>query len=129
MALGRASPAPHLRTTCWGQPEQTAAVMTDGWYRTGDIGHLDADGYLSNTGRKKDILVTASGKNVQPAGLEDSIRPDALAQEVVVVGDDRPFIAALIALDEAMLPGWMKVRRRVVIEHFEDLVTDIYRTT
>ncbi|SEI91776.1 AMP-dependent synthetase/ligase [Demequina mangrovi] len=99
---------PNVFSGYWRNPEATAEVMTDGWYRTGDLGSIDADGYLSITGRKKEILVTAGGKNVQPASLEDAIRPYALIQEVVVVGDGKPFIGALLSIDEAMLPGWLK---------------------
>ncbi|WP_062466566.1 AMP-dependent synthetase/ligase [Demequina maris] len=99
---------PNLFSGYWKNPEATAEVMTDGWYRTGDLGSIDEDGFLSITGRKKEILVTAGGKNVQPASLEDAIRPYALIQEVVVVGDGKPFIGALLSIDEAMLPGWLK---------------------
>lgn len=168
-------------------PELTAEVLNDGWFATGDLGSLDAKGYLTLTGRKKEIIVLDAGKNVQPAGLEDAIRTDAMIQEVVVIGDGQAFVAALIALDEPMLAHWlsqrglpamsiaeagahpdvlahlkmlvaganatvskaeairkfrvlpralseaegefsasMKVRRKVVIEHFADVVDDIY---
>lgn len=90
-----------------GHPEATAAVMRDGWFATGDLGAIDADGYLTITGRKKEILVTSGGKNVQPAGLEDAIRPYPLVQEVVVVGDGQPFVSALISFDEVLLPRWL----------------------
>lgn len=165
----------------------TAEALKDGWFATGDLGSLDADGYLTLTGRKKEIIVLDAGKNVQPAGLEDAIRTDAMVQEVVVIGDGQAFVAALIALDEPMLNHWlaqrglpkmtveeagvhpdvlahlkklvdganasvskveairkfrvlprplteaegefsasMKVRRKVVVEHFADLVGEIY---
>jgi len=167
--------------------ELTDEVLKDGWFATGDLGSLDADGYLTLTGRKKEIIVLDAGKNVQPAGLEDAIRPDPIVQEVVVIGDGQAFVAALIALDEPMLKHWlsqrglpamsaaqaanspevlaylkglvatanatvskvesirkfrvlprplteaegefsasMKVRRKVVIEHFADVVDEIY---
>ncbi|RRJ85816.1 long-chain fatty acid--CoA ligase [Gulosibacter macacae] len=80
----------------------------DGWYRTGDIGYLDADGYLKISGRTKEIIVTAGGKNVQPAVLEGELRSHPLIGEVLVVGEGKPFIGALIALDEAMLPTWLR---------------------
>lgn len=89
-------------------PEATAEAMDDGWLRTGDIGSQDADGYLTITGRKKELIVTAGGKNVAPAELEDRIRGYALISQCVVVGDAQPFIAALITLDADALPGWLK---------------------
>ncbi|TRW47167.1 AMP-dependent synthetase/ligase [Georgenia yuyongxinii] len=88
-------------------PEATAASLRDGWFHTGDIGSMDEDGYLRITGRKKEIIVTAGGKNVAPAPLEDSIRAHPLVSQCVVVGDQRPFIGALITLDAEMLPGWL----------------------
>lgn len=89
-------------------PDATADATSEGWFMTGDIGELDADGYLRITGRKKEIIVTAGGKNVAPAVLEDQIRAYPLISQCVVVGDDRPFIGALITLDEAALPGWLR---------------------
>ena len=86
----------------------TAETFVDGWFRTGDIGQLDEDGFLKITGRKKEIIVTASGKNVVPAALEDSIRADAIVSQCVVVGDQRPFISALVTLDVEALPGWLE---------------------
>ncbi|WP_233091870.1 AMP-dependent synthetase/ligase [Arthrobacter sp. MSA 4-2] len=92
----------------FNRPDLTAENFIDGWFRTGDIGELDADGYLSITGRKKEIIVTAGGKNVVPAMLEDTIRANAIVSQCVVVGDQRPFISALITLDEEALPGWLE---------------------
>jgi long-chain acyl-CoA synthetase len=92
----------------WKKPEATAEVMTaDGWFRTGDIGTIDDDGYLTVTGRKKEIIVTAGGKNVAPAALEDPIRANPIVGQVVVVGDQKPFVSALITLDSEMLPVWL----------------------
>ena len=89
-------------------PEATAACFTeDGWFRTGDLGSLDRDGYVSITGRAKEIIVTAGGKNVAPAALENPMRSHPLISQVLVVGDQRPFIAALITLDAEMLPDWL----------------------
>jgi len=89
------------------RPDLTAEALQDGWFRTGDLGSFDDDGYLRITGRKKEIIVTAGGKNVAPAVLEDRLRAHPLVSQVVVVGDQRPFIGALVTLDHEMLPGWL----------------------
>jgi long-chain acyl-CoA synthetase len=87
--------------------EETAKVLDDeGWFRTEDLGELDDDGFLSITGRKKDLLVTASGKNVVPAATEDRIQRHRLIGQAMLVGDGKPFVSALIALDTDELPGW-----------------------
>ncbi|MEV0599343.1 AMP-dependent synthetase/ligase [Streptomyces sp. NPDC050315] len=96
----------HLFTTYWNNEQATADALSDGWFHTGDIGTLDEDGYLAITGRKKEILVTAGGKNVAPAVIEDRIRAHALVAECMVVGDGRPFVGALVTLDEEFLPRW-----------------------
>ncbi|PWD49849.1 long-chain fatty acid--CoA ligase [Serinibacter arcticus] len=88
-------------------PQATADAMADGWFHTGDIGEIDADGYTRITGRKKEIIVTAGGKNVAPAQLEDAVRAHPLVSQCLVVGEGRPFIAALITIDAEMLPGWL----------------------
>ncbi len=91
----------------WRNPEATAATFDGDWFKTGDIGAFDAEGFLTITGRKKEILVTAGGKNVAPAALEDPIRANPIVGQVVVVGDQKPFIAALVTLDSEMLPTWL----------------------
>ncbi|WJY37782.1 AMP-dependent synthetase/ligase [Streptomyces sp. P9-2B-2] len=96
----------HLFTEYWNNPSATKEALSDGWFHTGDLGTLDEDGYLAITGRKKEILVTAGGKNVAPAVIEDRIRAHALIAECMVVGDGRPFIGALVTLDEEFLPRW-----------------------
>jgi long-chain acyl-CoA synthetase len=88
--------------------EATSAAVRDGWFHTGDIGELDDDGYLRITGRKKELLVTAGGKNVAPAVLEDRLRAHPLVSQCIVVGDQKPFIAALVTLDPEMYPTWAK---------------------
>lgn len=91
----------------WKNPEATAEVFDGDWFRTGDIGTFDSEGFLTITGRKKEIIVTAGGKNVAPAALEDPIRANPLVGQVVAVGDQKPFISALITLDPEMLPVWL----------------------
>lgn len=91
----------------WNAPEATAQVMKDGWFATGDLGEIH-DGSLTITGRKKEILVLSSGKNIQPAILEDSIRSHPAIQDSVVIGDGRHFVSAVVALDPVLLPAWLK---------------------
>ncbi|WP_405178065.1 long-chain fatty acid--CoA ligase [Nocardia sp. NBC_01377] len=90
----------------WGNAEATEEAFADGWFKTGDLGAIDADGFVTITGRKKEIIVTAGGKNVSPALLEDSLRAHPLISQVMVVGDGQPFVGALITLDPEALPGW-----------------------
>jgi long-chain acyl-CoA synthetase len=91
----------------WQEDEATKEAFTeDGWFRTGDLGALDDEGFLTITGRQKEILVTAGGKNVAPAVLEDRLRSHALIGQAMVVGDGRPYIAALITLDPDALGPW-----------------------
>ncbi|GAA2383421.1 AMP-dependent synthetase/ligase [Nonomuraea africana] len=94
----------HVFHGYWNNDEATAAAIdADGWYHTGDVGELDSDGYLRITGRKKEILVTAAGKNIAPAPMEDAIRAHPLISQAMIVGDGRPFAAALITLDPEAL--------------------------
>ncbi|WP_288025960.1 long-chain fatty acid--CoA ligase [Arthrobacter sp.] len=90
----------------FGRDDLTEEAFVDGWFRTGDVGQLDDQGFLKITGRKKEIIVTAGGKNVVPALLEDQIRADAIVSQCLVIGDNRPFIAAIVTLDEEALPQW-----------------------
>ncbi|GAB2893691.1 AMP-binding protein [Neomicrococcus lactis] len=92
----------------YNRPDLQDETFDGEWFRTGDIGSLDEDGFLKITGRKKEIIVTASGKNVVPSMLEDQIRADALVSQCVVIGDNQPFISALITLDPEALPGWLQ---------------------
>jgi long-chain acyl-CoA synthetase len=91
----------------WNNEAATRDAMDGEWFKTGDLGSFDSDGFLTITGRKKEIIVTAAGKNVAPALLEDPIRSNPLVGQVIVVGDQRPFISALITLDPEMLPVWL----------------------
>ncbi|GAA3010903.1 AMP-dependent synthetase/ligase [Streptosporangium longisporum] len=103
----------HIFDGYWNNDEATAEVIDEaGWFHTGDIGELDPDGYLSITGRKKELIVTAAGKNVAPAPLEDRIRAHPLVSQAMVVGDDRPFVAALVTLDVEALEQWKTAHGR-----------------
>ncbi|MFI6177026.1 AMP-dependent synthetase/ligase [Nonomuraea sp. NPDC051191] len=94
----------------WKNDAATAeAVDAEGWYHTGDVGELDADGYLRITGRKKEILVTAAGKNVAPGPLEDALRAHPLVSQAMIVGEGRPFVAALVTLDPEATPAGRSV--------------------
>ncbi|MBO2452539.1 long-chain fatty acid--CoA ligase [Actinomadura barringtoniae] len=96
----------NILTGYWNNETASKEALADGWFHTGDIGALDDDGYLKITGRKKEILVTAAGKNVAPAPLEDRLRANPLISQCLVVGDGRKFISALITLDEEALGPW-----------------------
>jgi long-chain acyl-CoA synthetase len=93
----------------WNNPTATAeAIEPDGWFHSGDIGEIDNEGFVRITGRKKELIVTAGGKNVAPAVLEDRIRANYLVSQCMVVGDNQPFIAALITIDPESFPAWLK---------------------
>ncbi|MFE9329841.1 AMP-dependent synthetase/ligase [Streptomyces sp. NPDC006925] len=113
----------HLFTGYWNNQQASDEALTDGWFHTGDLGTLDADGYLTITGRKKEILVTAGGKNVAPAVIEDRIRAHALVAECMVVGDGRPFVGALLTVDEEFLPRWAAEHGKEQLAH-EKLLAD-----
>jgi long-chain acyl-CoA synthetase len=91
----------------FNNPAASADALGDGWFKTGDLGAIDDDGFVSITGRKKEILITAGGKNVVPAVLEDHLRAHPLISQCIVVGDQKPFIGCLITLDAEMLPTWL----------------------
>jgi long-chain acyl-CoA synthetase len=154
-------------------PEATAAAFTeDGWFRTGDVGEIDADGFLKITDRKKDLIITAGGKNIAPQNLENALKSSRFVSQALVIGDRRPYVTALITIDHAevaasgrdpqalvqeivddvnrdrvrveqikrfaILPRdftqedgevtpTLKLRRKVVHEHFADAIEDLYR--
>jgi long-chain acyl-CoA synthetase len=109
----------------WKNEQATKeAIDSEGWFHTGDLGELDSDGFLRITGRKKEILVTAAGKNVAPAVLEDRLRAHRLVSQCIVVGDQRPFIAALITLDEEALPAWLESKGKPANQTPEQLRED-----
>lgn len=108
----------------WRNPEATAGALEDGWFHTGDLGSVDSEGFLTITGRKKELIVTAGGKNVSPAGLEDVIRANALVSQAMVVGDQKPFIAALITIDPEAFPAWKERNGKPADATVADLVDD-----
>jgi len=115
----------------WNNETATAeALADDQWFHSGDIGVLDDDGFLSITGRKKEIIVTAAGKNVAPAVLEDRMRSNPLVSQVMVVGDAKPFIAALVTLDPDAASAWAAAQGLTdasmeQLAQNEDLITDV----
>ncbi|MCC3312943.1 AMP-dependent synthetase/ligase [Nocardia africana] len=108
----------------WRNEQGTAAAMPDGWLHTGDIGVLDRDGFVSITGRKKDLLITAGGKNVSPGPMEDRIRSHTLISQAVVLGDGRPFITALITLDPEAFTAWKTANSKPANATIADLRAD-----
>jgi long-chain acyl-CoA synthetase len=109
----------------WNNPAATAeALDSDGWFHSGDLGDLDDEGFLSITGRKKELIVTAGGKNVAPAVLEDRIRGHLLVSQCMVVGDRQPFIAALVTIDEEALPAWKAENGKPADASLDDLRDD-----
>ncbi|MER5341533.1 AMP-binding protein [Streptomyces mirabilis] len=104
-------------------PKATDATLHDGWLATGDLGSLDEDGYLTITGRKKEILVTSGGKSVSPGVLEERVRDHPLVAQCIVVGNDRPYIAALVTLDSEAVDHWLQMRGKTRLSP-ADLVRD-----
>ena len=92
----------------WNNVDATKSTFDGDWFKTGDIGELDEDGFLAITGRKKELIITAGGKNVAPALLEDPLRANPLISQAVVIGDAKPFVSVLVSLDEEMLPIWLE---------------------
>ncbi|MDQ2585773.1 AMP-dependent synthetase/ligase [Saccharothrix yanglingensis] len=108
----------------WNNPTATAEALEDGWFHSGDLGELDADGFVRITGRKKEIIVTAGGKNVSPAVLEDRLRAHPLISQCMVVGDAQPFIGALITIDPEFFPAWREQNGKPAGTTVADLVDD-----
>ena len=116
---------PNVFPGYWRNEAATAEVLDPaGWLHTGDIGTLDDEGFLRVTGRKKEIIVTAGGKNVAPAVLEDRIRANPLVSQCMVVGDGRPYIACLVTLDPEGLEFWKKQHGRPAEASLADLADD-----
>ncbi|WP_128981506.1 AMP-dependent synthetase/ligase [Streptomyces roseicoloratus] len=122
----------HVFSGYLNNPQATDAVLNDGWLATGDLGMLDEDGYLTITGRKKEILVTSGGKSVSPAGLEERVRAHPLVAQCIVVGNDRPYVAALVTLDQEAVEHWLAMQNRpplppAELVHDATLETEIRR--
>ena len=108
----------------WRNEQATRDAFTDGWFHTGDLGDIDADGFLTIIGRKKEIIVTAGGKNVAPAVLEDRLRAHPLISQAMAVGDAQPFIAALITIDPEAFVGWKQRHGKAESASVADLTED-----
>jgi long-chain acyl-CoA synthetase len=123
---------PHVFGGYWNNPQATAeAIDPEGWFHSGDIGELDADGYLRITGRKKELIVTAGGKNVAPLVLEDALRAHPLVSQCMVIGDGRPFVSALVTIDPDELTRWGAAlgKHSSAAEHVADpdLIAEVQR--
>jgi long-chain acyl-CoA synthetase len=108
----------------WHNEQATDESFEDGWFKTGDLGAVDDDGFLTITGRKKEIIVTAGGKNVAPAVLEDQLRAHPLISQALVVGDAKPFIGALITIDPEAIEGWKQRNGKPTGSSVGDLAND-----
>lgn len=115
---------PVLFSGYWLNEAATVATVQDGWFSTGDLGALDTDGYLTITGRKKDILITSGGKNVSPSQLEDRLRSRPPVGQCMVVGDGRKYVVALITLEAEEMEHWLSVRKRPLDLPFAELSRD-----
>jgi long-chain acyl-CoA synthetase len=107
------------------EPEATAAALTeDGWLRTGDVGEIDAEGFLRITDRKKDLIITAGGKNIAPQNLENALKASRFVSQAIVVGDRRPYVTALVTLDEAEAASSGRSPQELVQELVDDVNRD-----
>src|SRR3954463_11513848 len=97
---------PNIFKEYYKNPDATGDTLVDGWLHTGDLGSLDEDGFLYITGRKKDIIITAGGKNITPANLENGLKQNRYVSQAVVIGDRRPYLVALVTLDPDEVPGF-----------------------
>ncbi len=111
---------PNVFAGYYKDPEATAQTLRDGWLHSGDVGEMDADGFLRITDRKKDLIVTAYGKNVAPAYVENQLKASPYIQDAVVVGDRRPYLVALIVIDEDNVARWAQ-DQRIPFSTFADL--------
>ncbi|GAA0244230.1 long-chain fatty acid--CoA ligase [Cryptosporangium japonicum] len=114
----------HVFSEYWHNPTATAEALKDGFFHTGDLGTLDDEGFLTITGRKKELIVTAGGKNVAPAVLEDRIRAHALVSQAMVVGDGKPFIGAVVTVDPDAFGPWKDKQGKPADATVGDLAED-----
>jgi long-chain acyl-CoA synthetase len=114
----------HVFREYWHNPEATKAALQDGYFLSGDLGEIDDDGYLRVTGRSKELIVTAGGKNVAPAVLEERIRAHALVSQSMVIGDGKPFIGCLVTIDEDAFGPWKAEHGKPADASAENLVDD-----
>jgi long-chain acyl-CoA synthetase len=112
---------PNVMLGYWNKPEESAAVLVDGWLHTGDVGHLDADGYLTITDRIKDLIVTSNGKNIAPSSIEGLLASDPLFEHTLLLGDNRPYLTLLVA---PALPHLENIGRQLKLNwsHHEELI-------
>ncbi|OLT43153.1 long-chain fatty acid--CoA ligase [Saccharomonospora sp. CUA-673] len=108
----------------WKNKEATDESVKDGWFHTGDLGELDSEGFIKITGRKKEIIVTAGGKNVAPSTMEDALKANPLISQAMVVGDQRPYIGALVTVDEEFFPTWKEQNGKPADATVADLADD-----
>jgi long-chain acyl-CoA synthetase len=110
------------------EPEATAAAFTeDGWFRTGDVGEIDADGFVRITDRKKDLIITAGGKNIAPQNLENALKSSRFVSQAIVVGDRRPYVTALVTLDDPEVAASGRDPQALVQELVDDVNRDRVR--
>ncbi|EXG80881.1 AMP-dependent synthetase/ligase [Cryptosporangium arvum] len=114
----------HVFSEYWHNPDATAEALKNGFFHTGDLGTLDDEGFLTITGRKKELIVTAAGKNVAPAVLEDRIRAHALVSQAMVVGDGKPFIGAVVTVDPDAFGPWKDKQGKPADATVGDLAED-----
>jgi long-chain acyl-CoA synthetase len=116
---------PHIMRGYWRNDDATREVLSaDGWLHSGDLGELDDDGFLRITGRKKELIVTAGGKNVAPSVLEDRLRAHPLVSQCMAVGDQQPFIGCLVTIDPDAFPAWKSANGKPADATVGDLSED-----
>ena len=120
--------SPSVFAGYYKDPEATAAAFTDdGWFRTGDVGEIDADGFIKITDRKKDLIITAGGKNIAPQNLENALKASRFVSQAVAIGDRRPYVTALITLDWDEVNGAGRDPQELVQEIVDDVNRDRVR--